>query len=158
MPFGIQPPDKIEVDFAAVMQRMRRIRASISHHDSAERFRQSGIDVFLGDAQFVGEAAIAVNGSHLRFKKAVIATGARATPPRVPGLAEAGYLTNETVFSLTERPRRLAVIGGGPIGCELAQVSPLTPILFSSLIGFFLAPKSPLIKSQLKATPEAVGD
>lgn len=121
MPFGIQPPDKIEVDFAAVMQRMRRIRASISHHDSAERFRQLGIDVFLGNAQFVSEAAIAVNGSHLRFKKAVIATGARATRPRVPGLAEAGYLTNETVFSLTERPRRLAVIGGGPIGCELAQ-------------------------------------
>ncbi|QZZ21539.1 mercuric reductase [Leptothermofonsia sichuanensis E412] len=121
MPFGIQPPDKIEVDFAAVMQRMRRIRASISHHDSAERFRQLGIDVFLGDAQFVSEAAIAVNDCHLRFKKAVIATGARATRPRVPGLAEAGYLTNETVFSLTECPRRLAVIGGGPIGCELAQ-------------------------------------
>ena len=57
----------------------------------------------------------------MRFKKAVIATGARATHPKIPGLAEAGYLTNETVFSLTERPKRLAVLGGGPIGCELAQ-------------------------------------
>ncbi|MGA7933583.1 MAG: mercuric reductase [Kovacikia sp.] len=120
-PFGIQPPAAIDIDFAAVMQRMRRIRAGISHHDSAERFRQLGIDVFLGSAQFVRGPAIAVNSHQLRFKKAVIATGARATHPKVPGLAEVGYLTNETVFSLTERPHRLAVIGGGPIGCELAQ-------------------------------------
>ncbi len=120
-PFGIQPPETIDIDFAAVMQRMRRIRAGISHHDSAERFRQLGIDVFLGSARFVSNEAIAVNDSQLRFKKAVIATGARATHPNVLGLAEAGYLTNETVFSLTECPKRLAVIGGGPIGCELAQ-------------------------------------
>jgi pyruvate/2-oxoglutarate dehydrogenase complex dihydrolipoamide dehydrogenase (E3) component len=120
-PFGIHPPDRIDINFAAVMQRMRRIRAGISHHDSAERFRKLGIDVFLGNAQFISEGSVAVNGSPLRFKKAVIATGARATRPRVPGLAEAGYLTNETVFSLTECPKRLAVIGGGPIGCELAQ-------------------------------------
>jgi pyruvate/2-oxoglutarate dehydrogenase complex dihydrolipoamide dehydrogenase (E3) component len=119
--FGIQPPDRIDINFAAVMQRMRQIRAGISHHDSAERFRQLGIDVFLGNAQFISENSVTVNGSQLRFKKAVIATGARATRPKLPGLAEAGYLTNETVFSLTERPRRLAVIGGGPIGCELAQ-------------------------------------
>jgi len=121
LPFGIQPPDLINVDFAAVMQRMRRIRAGISHHDSVERFRQLGIDVFLGPAQFVSRDAIAVNGSQLRFKKAVIATGARANCPQISGLAEAGYLTNETVFSLTECPKRLAIIGGGPIGCELAQ-------------------------------------
>jgi pyruvate/2-oxoglutarate dehydrogenase complex dihydrolipoamide dehydrogenase (E3) component len=120
-PFGVQPPEAIAIDFAAVMQRMRRIRAGISHHDSAERFRKLGIDVFLGSAQFVNKEVIAVNGSQLRFKKAVIATGARATHPSVLGLAEAGYLTNETVFSLTEPPQRLAVIGGGPIGCELAQ-------------------------------------
>lgn len=120
-PFGIQSPDAIEIDFAAVMQRMRRIRAGISHHDSAERFRDLGIDVFLGRAEFVDSGAIAVNTHLLRFKKAVIATGARATRPQIPGLAEAGYLTNETVFSLTECPPRLAVIGGGPIGCELAQ-------------------------------------
>ncbi|NJR62721.1 MAG: mercuric reductase [Cyanobacteria bacterium CRU_2_1] len=120
-PFGIQPPERIDINFAAVMQRMRRIRAGISHHDSAERFRKLGIDVFLGNAQFISEDSVSVNGSQLRFKKAVIATGARATRPKVLGLAEAGYLTNETVFSLTEPPKRLAVIGGGPIGCELAQ-------------------------------------
>ncbi len=129
--FGIQPPDSINIDFAGVMQRMRQIRAGISHHDSAERFKNLGVDVFLGHAAFVSQEAIAVTETisdlspkpHLllKFKKAVIATGARATFPPIPGLAEAGYLTNETVFSLTECPKRLAVIGGGPIGCELAQ-------------------------------------
>jgi pyruvate/2-oxoglutarate dehydrogenase complex dihydrolipoamide dehydrogenase (E3) component len=120
-PFGIQPPDHIEVDFGAVMQRMRKIRAGISHHDSVERFCKLGIDVFLGQAEFVDRDTVVVNGSRLRFEKAVIATGARASRPSIPGLAEAGYLTNETVFSLTERPRRLLIVGGGPIGCELAQ-------------------------------------
>lgn len=124
-PFGIQPPEHIEVDFAAVMERMRQIRAGISHHDSVKRFSDLGIDVFLGKAQFVDQETVSVGdgplGQTLRFKKAVIATGARAHQPQVPGLAEAGFLTNETVFSLTERPRRLAVLGGGPIGCELAQ-------------------------------------
>ncbi len=120
-PFGVHPPESVDIDFAAVMQRMRQVRADISHNDSADRFRKLGIDVFFGTAQFVNRDTVAVNGSQLRFKKAVIATGARATQPNVPGLAEAGFLTNETVFSLTERPQRLAVIGGGPIGCELAQ-------------------------------------
>lgn len=119
--YGIQPPDTVPVDFGAVMARMRKLRAGISHHDSAQRFQGLGIDVFLGAGQFVGDGAIAVEGRRLNFKKAVIATGARAVRPQVPGLAEAGFLTNETVFSLTELPRRLAVIGGGPIGCELAQ-------------------------------------
>ena len=125
-PFGIQPPVSIEVNFAAVMERMRRIRAGISHHDSVDRFQKLGIDVFLGSGRFVDEQTIAVidrQGTErsLPFKKAVLAMGARATCPAIPGLAEAGYLTNETVFSLTECPKRLAVIGGGPIGCELAQ-------------------------------------
>ena len=83
--------------------------------------RDLGVDVFLGEARFTGRNTIDVNGKTLRFKKAVIATGGRAVRPDIPGLAEAGFLTNETVFSLTERPRRLLVMGGGPIGCELAQ-------------------------------------
>ena len=120
-PWGIQPPESIDIDFAAVMTRMRQIRSHISRHDSAERFRSLGVDVFLGAAQFQDRQTVEVNGQNLKFKKAVIATGARATRPQIPGLAEAGYLTNETVFSLTTRPQRLAVIGGGPIGCELAQ-------------------------------------
>jgi pyruvate/2-oxoglutarate dehydrogenase complex dihydrolipoamide dehydrogenase (E3) component len=119
---GFHVPDGAAADFGVVMERMRRLRARISHHDSAARFQHElGIDVFLGAARFSGPDTVEVSGQTLRFAKAVIATGARAVHPDVPGLAEAGFLTNETVFSLTERPRRLAVIGGGPIGCELAQ-------------------------------------
>lgn len=110
-----------KVDFPAVMARMREIRAGISHHDSAQRFKDLGIDVFLGSGQFVDNQTIAVGTAQLKFKKAVIASGARAVRPDIPGLEAAGFLTNETVFSLTECPKRLAVIGGGPIGCELAQ-------------------------------------
>ena len=118
---GREPPESHRVDFAHVMSRMRRIRAGISHHDSAQRFTSLGVDVFLGHAQFNSQQSIAVAGQTLRFKRALIATGGRAAVPNVPGLAEAGYLTNETVFSLTELPPRLIVLGGGPIGCELAQ-------------------------------------
>ncbi|QGZ88591.1 mercuric reductase [Microcystis aeruginosa] len=109
------------VDFAGVMTRMRQIRADISPHDSVQRFQKLGIDVFLGSARFLGQNAVAVAGKTLAYKKAVIATGARAFHPDIPGLKEAGFYTNETIFSLTELPPRLAVIGGGPLGCELAQ-------------------------------------
>ncbi|HEV2391233.1 MAG TPA: mercuric reductase [Verrucomicrobiae bacterium] len=119
--FGVRAAGPVEVDFAAVMERMRKLRARISHHDSAERFAKMGVDVFLGQARFSGPDTVQVGEKTLRFKRAVIATGARAAQPPVPGLADAGYLTNETVFGLTQCPPRLAVIGGGPIGCELAQ-------------------------------------
>lgn len=108
-------------DFAHAMHRMRELRANLSRIDGAARFRDLGVDVFLGDGRFVDPDRIEVAGQTLRFRRAVIATGARASVPAIPGLAEAGYRTNETIFSLTERPRSLAVIGGGPIGCELAQ-------------------------------------
>lgn len=120
-PFGIAPPDQIAIDFPAVMTRMRQIRAGISPNDSASRFQKIGVDIFLGDGRFTSDRSITLGDQTLRFKKAAIATGARATSPAIPGIEEAGYLTNETVFSLTDRPHRLAVIGGGPIGCELAQ-------------------------------------
>lgn len=110
-----------EGDFGRAMERMRRIRAGIAPHDSAARFRDLGVDVFLGEGRFTAKDTLRVGGETLRFRRAVIATGARAAVPPVPGLEEAGYLTNETVFSLTALPRRLAVLGGGPIGCELAQ-------------------------------------
>jgi pyruvate/2-oxoglutarate dehydrogenase complex dihydrolipoamide dehydrogenase (E3) component len=119
--FGIHIPAGVQVDFAAVMGRMRRLRAGISPHDSAARFRDLGVDVYLGQAAFAGANTVEVAGKTLRFRKAVIATGARAHRPPIPGLAGAGFLTNETVFALTELPPRLAVIGAGPIGCELAQ-------------------------------------
>ncbi|HAB18767.1 MAG TPA: mercuric reductase [Verrucomicrobiota bacterium] len=119
--FGARIGKSVEVDFAAVMERMRKLRADLSPHDSAERFTKLGVDVFLGDARLSGLDSVEVAGQTLRFKRAVIATGARAVEPSIPGLAEAGYLTNETVFNLSQCPPRLAVIGGGPIGCELAQ-------------------------------------
>lgn len=107
--------------FTAAMERMRQLRARISHHDSAQRFASLGVDVFLGDARFTGPTTLEVGGQKLTFKRCVIATGARAAKPDVPGLEQVGYLTNETVFSLTELPCRLIVLGGGPVGCELAQ-------------------------------------
>jgi pyruvate/2-oxoglutarate dehydrogenase complex dihydrolipoamide dehydrogenase (E3) component len=119
--FGVHVPDGATADFSAAMQRLRRLRAQISPNDSASRFRELGVDVFLGDGRFTAPDAVQVGDHTLRFRKAVIATGARAIPLPIPGLVEAGYLTNETVFSLTELPRRLAVIGAGPIGCEMAQ-------------------------------------
>ena len=114
-------PVPSEADFAAAMVRMRRLRARISHHDSAQRFQALGVDVFLGAAAFVDRRTVKVADAMLKFTKAVVATGARAARPPIDGLDAAGYLTNETVFNLTERPRRLLVIGGGPLGCELAQ-------------------------------------
>jgi pyruvate/2-oxoglutarate dehydrogenase complex dihydrolipoamide dehydrogenase (E3) component len=119
--FGAVVPPGAAMDFGAVMERMRRIRADISHHDSAKRFREFGADIFLGEARFSGVDTVAVAGKSLRFKKAVIATGARPAVPPIEGLSEAGFLTNETVFNLTEPPNRLMVIGGGPVGCEMAQ-------------------------------------
>jgi pyruvate/2-oxoglutarate dehydrogenase complex dihydrolipoamide dehydrogenase (E3) component len=118
---GVNVGGDVTVDFPAVMERMRRLRASISPNDSADRYRNFGVDVYFGQASFTGPNSLQVDGQTLRFKKAVIATGGRPVAPRIPGLEDVGYLTNETIFSLTELPRRLAVIGAGPIGCELAQ-------------------------------------
>ncbi len=118
---GINIPKHIDVDFTTVMGRMRRIRAGISQHDSVRRFSSLGVDVFLGSGRFVSKNSIEVDGLSLRFKKAVIATGARSIRPEIPGIEKAGYLTNETVFSLIQKPESFAVIGGGPMGCELAQ-------------------------------------
>jgi pyruvate/2-oxoglutarate dehydrogenase complex dihydrolipoamide dehydrogenase (E3) component len=152
-PFGVSV-EAPTVNFSAVMERMRRLRAHISGHDSAERFRDLGVDIFLGEGQFSGPRTIQVEGTTLNFKKAVIATGARPVHPPVEGLAEAGFLTNETVFSLTERPSRLAVVGGGPIGCELAQAfrrlgSQVTLIEMSSQ---FLAREDPEASGLLAET------
>jgi pyruvate/2-oxoglutarate dehydrogenase complex dihydrolipoamide dehydrogenase (E3) component len=119
--YGAQTPDAIRVDFGAAMERVRRIRTHLSGGESVRRLAAAGVDVFFGHARFVGAATLTVNEEELSFKKALIATGARPHVPSIPGLKEAGFLTNEKVFDLTELPRRLLVIGGGPIGCELAQ-------------------------------------
>lgn len=108
-------------DFAAAMARMRRLRAHFAPIDGAARFRELGVDVFLGNATFTDPATVRVGDATLRFRRAIIAAGARAAAPPIPGLADVSYRTNESIFSLTERPASLAVIGAGPIGCELAQ-------------------------------------
>ncbi|MBI4422173.1 MAG: mercuric reductase [Elusimicrobia bacterium] len=119
--YGVRVPAGAAVDFPKVMERMRRLRAGLSPNDSAERFKSLGVDVFLGPGKFASPDALEVDGKRLSFSKAVIATGARAARLPIPGLCEAGALTNETVFSLTALPKRLLVIGAGPIGVELAQ-------------------------------------
>ncbi|MES2790686.1 MAG: mercuric reductase [Planctomycetota bacterium] len=119
--FGVHLDAPPRVDFAEVMARLRRLRAGLSAHDSAARFQSLGVDVFLGAGRFASPDTIQVGDRTLQFRRAVIATGARAVRPAIPGLDDVGYLTNETVFNLTELPRHLAVIGAGPIGCELAQ-------------------------------------
>ena len=112
---------QVEVDFVAVMARMRRLRAGISPHDSAERLTKIGVDVFLGEGRFSSPRTVEVDGRSLRFNRAVIATGGRASVPPIPGLAEVDSLTNETLFWLTDLPARLLIVGGGPIGSEMAQ-------------------------------------
>ncbi len=120
--WGIHFSGTPEVRFEEVMERMRRTRASISPHDSAARFQSLGVDVFFGEARFQSTDRLMVGEStELRFRKAVIATGARPTIPAIPGLDQVPFLTNETLFQLTALPKRLAVIGAGPIGCEMAQ-------------------------------------
>lgn len=112
-------------DAREVFARMRELRAGIAPVDGAVRFRDLGVDVFLGDGAFASRDAVTVTTPRgtqtLRFGRAVIATGARAALPPTPGLGEIGAHTNETIFELHDVPSRLLVIGAGPIGCELAQ-------------------------------------
>lgn len=123
--FGLHIPAGVKYDFGVAMARMRKLRARISHNDSVHRYTELGVDVFIGNGRFAGSDSIHVEGPAgnrtLLYARAAICTGARAAAPPVPGLEETGYLTNETIFSLTELPARLAVIGAGPIGCEMAQ-------------------------------------
>jgi pyruvate/2-oxoglutarate dehydrogenase complex dihydrolipoamide dehydrogenase (E3) component len=117
--FGLTAP--VDVDFAKVMERVRRIRSMSSAGDAVQVVAGAGVDVYLGHTRFTKPNAVVVDGRELRFDKAVIATGSRPAAPAIEGLREGEYLTNETIFSLTELPRRLLVLGGGPLGCELAQ-------------------------------------
>ena len=116
-PASPDPP----VDFQTVMARMRRIRSRIAEYHSADRLRVQGVDVFFGSAHFTASDALMAGDTPIRFRKALVATGSQPQQSTVPGLEEAGYLTSETVFDLTALPRRLAIIGGGPLGCEAAQ-------------------------------------
>lgn len=119
--FGVNVPEGVTMDFGKAMERMRQLRADISPHDSAQRFKDLGIDLYLGGGKFVDKNTIEVAGQQLKFKKACIATGARASAPPIDGLEDVEYLTNEKLFSLTELPERFGIIGTGPIGVEMAQ-------------------------------------
>jgi pyruvate/2-oxoglutarate dehydrogenase complex dihydrolipoamide dehydrogenase (E3) component len=119
--FGATVPGAIQENFSAAMARMRRLRTRIGAYHSAERLRIAGVDLYFGGARFGGRQAVILGDTTVRFGKALIATGARPLRTPIPGLEEAGYFTSDDVFDLTECPRRLLVLGGGPLGCELAQ-------------------------------------
>jgi pyruvate/2-oxoglutarate dehydrogenase complex dihydrolipoamide dehydrogenase (E3) component len=111
-----------EFVFQKVFERMRARRAKIAPHDSQERFESLGVDVFRGQARFVSPQEVEMNGQTLRAKNFVIATGSRATIPKIEGIENVPYFTNETIFDeLNEKPESMIVLGGGPIGCELGQ-------------------------------------
>jgi len=119
--FGLQPPKDWTADFKGVMERVHRLQTELSPHDSAEHFKNLGVDIFLGQSLFTGKNQLQVNGETLHFKKAIIVTGTEPVPLEIAGLERTDYRTNEEIFDLETLPPRLAVIGGGPIGCELSQ-------------------------------------
>ncbi len=119
--FGFSPTQTAPEEFANVMEKLREIRSEISKNDSVDRYTKANVEVFFGQAKFNSPNSVSVDGKILNFKKAIIATGARAVEPNIEGLKEVGFLSNENVFNLTTLPKRLMIIGGGPIGCELAQ-------------------------------------
>ncbi|MDK2792363.1 MAG: hypothetical protein PWQ25_1226 [Deferribacteres bacterium] len=119
--YGFEKTQPDRENFVNVMERLRKIRAEISKNDSVRRYRELGVDVFLGEGRFISENCLQVAGNRLLFKKAVIATGAKAFVPDIPGIKDIEFLTNENVFNLEKLPEKLAIVGGGPIGCELAQ-------------------------------------
>ena len=110
-----------EVDFQAVHDHVQGVIAAIAPNDSVERFEGLGVTVIQGAARFTGQQELEVNGTRIRARRVVIATGSQPFVPPIPGLEGVPYLTNETVFDLTELPEQLVVLGGGPIGCELGQ-------------------------------------
>lgn len=111
-----------QFDFGKVMERMRSRRAKIAPNDSQDRFESLGVDVFRGEARFISSREIEVDGTRLKARNIVIATGSRARIPDIEGLANVPFFTNETIFDeLAEQPESMIVLGGGPIGCELGQ-------------------------------------
>ncbi|MSP83493.1 MAG: dihydrolipoamide dehydrogenase [Alphaproteobacteria bacterium] len=118
--FGIDAGEP-RVDFAAVRRHVQGAIDAIAPHDSVARFRGLGVQIIAGTARFLGPDRIAVGADIVRARRFVVASGSRPAIPPIPGLADVAHLTNETVFDLDVLPRHLLVIGGGPIGCELAQ-------------------------------------
>ena len=118
--FGVRETT-VEFHFGDVMERVQKVIAAIEPHDSVERYTQLGVECIAGEARIVSPWAVEVNGQTLTTRSIVIAAGARPFIPPIPGIDQTGYLTSETLWNLRELPARLLVLGGGPIGCELAQ-------------------------------------
>jgi pyruvate/2-oxoglutarate dehydrogenase complex dihydrolipoamide dehydrogenase (E3) component len=119
--YGAAPFERPSTDFQAAMQRIRRIRTRIAEYHAVERLQAQGIDVFFADARFVEAHVVIAGQTPLSFEKAIIATGARPRSSNIPGLDQVGFLTSDSIFDLVELPKRFGVIGGGALGCELAQ-------------------------------------
>ncbi|GAB5361623.1 hypothetical protein AAMO2058_000728400 [Amorphochlora amoebiformis] len=141
--YGIVSGDA-KVDFGKVMERLRRLRASIAHHDSAQRFSTLGVDVFIGRGKFISKKQVEVNGKTLTFHRAVVATGGSPFIPPISGLDKVKVYTNLQVFNMTVLPPKIGVIGTGPIGCELAQAF----VRFGAEVHMFLRGKSILRKEE----------
>ncbi len=118
--FGFKRTE-VDFDFAEVMARVHRIIRKVEPHDSVERYTKLGVECILGEARITSPYTVAVNGRALTTKSIVVATGARPMIPPIPGLDKIDYLTSDTLWNLRELPKRLVVLGGGPIGCEMTQ-------------------------------------
>ena len=110
-----------DFDFADAMQRVQDVIAKIEPHDSVERYAGLGVDVIHGEAKLVSPWEVEVEGRRLSARSLILATGARPLVPEIPGLDAGDYLTSDSVWNLRVLPRRLLVLGGGPVGCELTQ-------------------------------------
>ena len=118
--YGLKPA-ALEFDFAEVMERIQRVIAAIEPHDSVERYTQLGVECIQGEAKITSPYTVEVNGQTLTTRNIIIAAGARPFVPPIKGIEDAGYLTSDTLWELREQPKRLVVLGGGPIGSEMTQ-------------------------------------
>ncbi len=138
--FGIANSEPV-IDFAKVQQHVQQVIATIAPHDSVERFTGLGVQVFKASAKFIDQHTVRANDVDIKAKYFVIATGSSPVAPPIPGLDQVDFLTNETIFNVTQQPEHLVVIGGGPIGCELAQAYRLLGSKVTLLEAFSMLPK-----------------
>jgi len=156
-PFGIAPAEPV-VDMAAVERHIEGVIASIAPHDSVERFEGLGVRVIQAHARFTGPASIEAGGQRIEARRFVVATGSRPAVPPVEGLAELPFFTNETIFTNEVLPEHLVVMGGGPIGCELAQAYRRLGAAVTILdIGPILPKDDPELVAVVRAGLEAEG-
>ena len=146
----------VDYNFGDVMARVHRIINTVEPHDSVERYTKLGVEVIHGNARITSPWTVEVNGQTVTTRAIVIATGARPTIPSIPGLEQVRYYTSETIWSLVERPEHLVVLGGGPVGCELAQAfvrldCQVTQVARTGLMGREDADAVALVEAALRA-------